>query len=71
MPGPRPRVFMKPKKGTVKRLIKSLWKNFKFGLIISLISLILSIGVNLCGSVFASLITEVLTKAIVSGENAC
>ena len=70
MPGPRPRSFMKPKKGTVKRLIKSLWKRFKFGLIISLISLILSIVVNLCGSVFASLITEVLTKAIASGENA-
>ena len=64
MPGPRVRSFAKPKKGTIKRLIKSLWKNFKFGLIISLISLILSIVVNLCGSVFASLITEVLTKAI-------
>ena len=70
MPGPRPRSFQKPKKGTVKRLIKSLWKHYKFGLIISLISLILSIVVNLCGSVFASLITEVLTKAIVGGENA-
>ena len=70
MPGPRPRAFMKPKKGTVKRLMKSLWKNYKFGLIISFISLTLSIGVNLCGSIFASLITEVLTKAIVASENA-
>ena len=66
MPGPRPRSFQKPKKGTVKRLVKSLWKHYKFGLIISLISLMLSIVVNLCGSVFASLITEVLTKAIVA-----
>ena len=64
MPGPRVRNFAKPKKGTIKRLMKSLWKNFKLELIISLISLILSIVVNLCGSVFASLITEVLTKAI-------
>ena len=70
MPGPRPRSFQKPKKGTVKRLVKSLWKHYKFGLIISLISLILSIVVNLSGSVFASLITEVLTKAIVNGQNA-
>ena len=60
----------KPKKGTIKRLIKTLWKNYKFGLIISFISLTLSIVVNLCGSIFASLITEVLTKAIVAGENA-
>ena len=70
MPGPRPRSFQKPKKGTVKRLVKSLWKHYKFGLIISLISLMLSIVVNLCGSVFASLITEVLTKAIISSEDA-
>ena len=70
MPGPRVRQHMKPKKGTIKRLVKTLWKHFKFGLIISLISLILSIAVNLCGSIFASLITEVLTKAIISGDNA-
>ena len=70
MPGPRVREHSKPKKGTIKRLLKTLWKNFKFGLIISLISLILSIIVNLCGSIFASLITEVLTKAIMSGQNA-
>ena len=70
MPGPRIRSYAKPKKGTIKRLMKSLWKNFKFEIIISLITLILSIGVNLSGSVFASLITEVLTKSIASGENA-
>ena len=64
MPGPRIRSYSKPKKGTIKRLVKTLWKNFKFELIISLIALILSIAVNLCGSIFASLITEVLIKAI-------
>ena len=67
---PPRRQWAKPKKGTIKRLMKSLWKNFKFGLIISLITLILSIVTNLCGSVFASLITEVLTKAIIEGRNA-
>ena len=67
---PPRRQWQKPKKGTIKRLVKTLWKNFKFGLIISLVSLIFSIIVNLSGSVFASLITEVLTKAIVNGQNA-
>ena len=70
MPGPRPRTFQKPKKGTIKRLMKTLWKNFKIELIISLISLILSIVVNLSGSVFASLITGVLTDAVESKQNA-
>ena len=67
---PPRRQWQKPKKGTIKRLVKTLWKNFKFGLIISLVSLIFSIIVNLSGSVFASLITEVLTKAIATGEDA-
>ncbi len=67
---PPRRQWQKAKKGTIKRLLKTLWKNFKFGLIISLIALILSIVTNLSGSVFASLITEVLTKAISEGKNA-
>ncbi len=64
MPAPRIKSYAKPKKGTIKRLIKSLWKNFKFELILSLVTLTLSILVNLCGSIFASLITDLLTKAI-------
>ena len=46
MPAPRIRQYAKPKKGTIKRLVKSLWKNFKLELIISLVTLILSIFVN-------------------------
>ena len=64
MPGPAIKQYAKPKKGTIKRLFKSLWKHFKFELLLSLITLILSIAVNLCGSIFASLITDLLTKAI-------
>ena len=56
--------YQKPKKGTIKRLFRSLWQNFKLELILSLVTLILSILVNLCGSIFASLITDLLTKAI-------
>ena len=63
---PPRRQWQKPKKGTIKRLMKSLWKNFKWSLIISFVALVLSIITNLSGSVFASLITEVLTKAIVA-----
>ena len=63
---PRQFTRAKPKKGTIKRLMKSLWKNFKWSLIISFVALVLSIITNLSGSVFASLITEVLTKALVS-----
>ena len=64
MPAPRIRSYSKPKKGTIKRLMKSLWHNFKFEIIISLVTLIISVMVNLCGSIFASLITELLVKAI-------
>ena len=64
MPAPRIRQYSKPKKGTIKRLVKSLRKNFKFELIISLVTLILSILVNLSGSIFASMITQLLTDAI-------
>ncbi len=63
---PPRRQWQKAKKGTIKRLLKSLWKNFKWSLIISFVALVLSILTNLSGSVFASLITEVLTKALVS-----
>ena len=64
MPGPRIKTYAKPKKGTIKRLVKSLWKNFKLEIIISLITLFFSILVNLCGSIFASLITQVVTNAV-------
>ena len=64
------REHAKPKKGTVKRLLKTLWKNFKWQLIITVIALVLSIVTNLSGSVFASLITEVLTISIKDGRNA-
>ena len=67
---PPRRQWAKPKKGTVKRLIKTLWKNYKLELIISLIALVLSIFTNLSGSVFAGMITRVLTSAIVNSKNA-
>ena len=64
MPGPRIKTYERPKKGTIKRLVKSLWKHFKPELIISLVTRVLSIFVNLSGSIFASMITGLLTQAI-------
>ena len=61
---PPRRQWSKPKKGTIKRLMKSLWKYFKLEIIISLVALIFSIAVNLCGSVFASLITDVIEQGL-------
>ena len=69
MPGPRIRAYARPKKGTIKRLVKSLWKYFKLEIIISLITLFLSILVNLNGSIFASLITQVVTNAVKEGAS--
>ena len=70
MPPLKIKQYAKPKKGTAKRLIESLWHNFKLEIIISLIALILSIVVNLSGGVFASLITSVITESIKQGRNA-
>ena len=67
---PPRRQWSKPKKGTIKRLMKSLWQNFKWPLVLSLVCLVLTIIVNLSGSVFASMITEVLTNAVKNGQNA-
>ena len=61
--------YARPKKGTIKRLVKSLWANYKFDIIISLITLLLSIFVNLSGSIFASLVTQVVTEAVKAGGN--
>lgn len=69
MPGPRIKTYAKPKKGTIKRLVKSLWANYKLEIIISLITLLLSIFVNLSGSIFASLVTQVVTEAVKAGGN--
>ena len=62
-PRPRIREHMKPKKGTIKRLIKSLWKYFKWELVLTFACLLLTIIVNLSGSVFASMITYVINGA--------
>ena len=55
------------KKGTMKRLLKMLFKLFPGQLILSLVCLILNVVSNLCSSIFASLATAALTSAGVHG----
>ena len=59
----------KAKKGTLKRLIKELFKRYPGQLIISAICIAFNIFANLCSSLFMNFITTILTKAIITGSN--
>mgnify|MGYP004449796271 CR=1 FL=1 len=55
------------KKGTMKRLLKTLFKEFPGELILVIILLVFNVIANLSGSIFAGLVTGVLTKSIEQG----
>ena len=57
------------KKGTLKRLLKELFKRYPAELIISGICIAFNIFANLCSSLFMNFITTILTKAIITGSN--
>ena len=57
------------KKGTMKRLLKMLFKLYPGHLIVSLICLIFNVFGNLCSSIFVSLATAALTAAGKLGTN--
>ena len=57
------------KKGTMKRLLKMLFKQFPGQLILSLVCLIFNVVGNLCSSIFVSLATNALTEAGKHGYN--
>lgn len=59
----------KAKKGTMKGLLKMLFKLYPAQLIISLICLIFNVIVNLCSSIFVALATTALTAAGMYGLN--
>lgn len=59
----------KAKKGTMKRLLKMLFKEFPGQLILSLVCLIFNVVGNLCSSIFVSLATNALTEAGKHGYN--
>lgn len=57
------------KKGTLKRLIKELFKRYPGQLIVSAVCIAFNIFANLCSSLFMNFITTILTKAIITGSN--
>jgi len=57
------------KKGTMKRLLKQLFKLYPGKLLLSLLCLIFNVFGNISSSVFASLATAALTSAGVNGKN--
>ena len=64
MPPMRMRERRRAKKGTVKRLLKVLFKEFPLQLIFSAICIVINIIGNLASSIFVSSITEVITGSI-------
>lgn len=55
----------KVKKGTMKRLIKQLFKLYPGRLLVVSICIVFNVFANLCSSIFVSLIAGVLTKGII------
>ena len=70
MPPVKMRQRGRAKKGTLKRLIKKLFKEYPFHLILSAACIIFNVAANLCSSIFAGLISGVLTSGIVSNNGA-
>ncbi len=69
MPPVRMRERSHAKKGTLKRLIKELFKRFPVQLTISAICIIFNIFTNLCSSLFMNFVTTILISAIKTGNN--
>lgn len=63
-PRPRIREHQRAKKGTLKRLVKQLFRNHKGMLIFSMICLTFNVITNLASSIFANFFTAVLTTTI-------
>ena len=69
MPAPRIRERGRAKKGTMTRLVKTLFKRYPVRLIIAALCITFNAAANLCSSVFVGLVTGVLTKAIELNAN--
>ncbi len=64
MPAPRIRERGRAKKGTMSRLVKTLFKRYPVRLIIAALCITFNAFANLGSSIFVGLVTGVLTKAI-------
>ena len=70
MPPVRIKERGRAKKGTMKRLIKQLFKLYPIRLTIAAICIVFNVFANLCSSVFASLIAGVLTQGVIENGGA-
>ena len=68
-PAPHIRERGRAKKGTMKRLLKMLIKQFPVRLIVVFVCIIVNVFTNLCSSVFANFITNCLTVPVPKGMN--
>ncbi len=69
MPPMRIRERGKAKKGTMKRLVKTLFKLYPWQIITCAFCVMFNAAANLCSSIFAGLVTGTLTKAIEMNAN--
>ena len=67
--GARIRERGRAKKGTFKRLLKMLIKQFPVRLIVVFVCIVINVFTNLCSSVFANFITTGLSQALREGKN--
>ncbi len=70
MPPVRMKERARVKKGTMKRLIKQLFKMYPGRLIFASLCIVFNVFANLCSSIFVSLIAGVLTQGIIENRGA-
>ena len=68
-PAPHIRERGRAKKGTLKRLLKLLVKQYPVRLIVVFVCIVINVFTNLCSSIFANLITNCLSVAVPSNQN--
>ena len=69
MPPIRLKERKRAKKGTMKRLLKMLFKEHTLGIIVSMFCLLFNVFANLGSSIFVNFVTAILTEAIAEGVN--
>jgi ATP-binding cassette subfamily B protein len=67
--GARIRERGRAKKGTLKRLLKLLVKQYPIRLIVVFVCIVINVFTNLCSSIFANFITNCLSVAVPKGNN--
>ena len=69
MPPVNVKIKGRAKKGTIKRLLKQLFKRYPGRLIFSAICVMFNVIGNLCSSIFVGLVTSIVTRAIETSVN--